>query len=136
MDLEVLTREEALALLATAPVGRIVFTDRALPAIQPVNFFLDDGLIVIRSGPGSKLSAAVRNSVVAFEADEIDPETKTGWSVVVTGVARVVKDEGELERLRSKVKPWAPGDRNYVILISPDMVTGRRISADSARTSA
>ena len=131
MDLEVLDRDESLALLADAPVGRIVFTDRALPAIRPVNFFVDNGFIVIRSGPGSKLNAAVANAIVAFEADEFDPVSKSGWSVVVTGLARVVKDDEELSRLKADLHPWAPGARNQVILISPELVTGRRLSANS-----
>ena len=42
--LEILDREDCLGLLASVPLGRVVFTDRALPAIQPVNFVLD-GLV-------------------------------------------------------------------------------------------
>ncbi|MEV0831043.1 pyridoxamine 5'-phosphate oxidase family protein [Nonomuraea rubra] len=64
------------------------FTDRALPAVQPVAFHLDGERIVIRTGIGSKLAAATRNAVVAFEADEFDPEERTGWSVTVIGHAR------------------------------------------------
>lgn len=48
-----LTREECLDLLSAAPIGRIVFTDHALPAVQPVNFHLNDQAIVIRTrSPG------------------------------------------------------------------------------------
>lgn len=35
-------------------------------AVLPVNFLINDGLIVLRTGEGSKLSAALRNAVVAF----------------------------------------------------------------------
>jgi nitroimidazol reductase NimA-like FMN-containing flavoprotein (pyridoxamine 5'-phosphate oxidase superfamily) len=68
----VLSRDECLSLLASMPVGRLVFTDRALPAIVPVNFVLSGGHIVLRTGATSSLAAAVRGSVVAFEVDCID----------------------------------------------------------------
>ncbi|MGW3352896.1 pyridoxamine 5'-phosphate oxidase family protein [Nonomuraea rubra] len=68
-----------------------VFTDRALPAAQPVAFHLDGERIVIRTGIGSKLAAATRHAVVAFEADEFDQEERTGWSVTVIGHARAAQ---------------------------------------------
>ncbi len=70
--LEILSREECLDLLSSSPIGRIVFTDRALPAVQPVNFCLFEGNVVIRTMAGSKLAAAARNAVVAFEVDDFD----------------------------------------------------------------
>ena len=39
--LRVLTREECLALLATAEIGRIAISARALPVILPVRFAMD-----------------------------------------------------------------------------------------------
>jgi uncharacterized protein len=99
MDMEVLSREESLALLASVPVGRIVFTVRALPAVQPMNFVVDNGGIVIRTDPGMKLSAILRNGVVAFEVDEIDPARSTGWSVTVVGRIQEITDPFEIKRL-------------------------------------
>ena len=52
--LEVLARE-VFQLLAEAPIGRIVFTDHALPAVQPVNFAMLGTDIIIRTSPESKL---------------------------------------------------------------------------------
>ena len=131
--LEVIDREECLRLLSTVPIGRIVYTDRALPAIQPVNFTLDGDAIVIRTGVGSKLAAAVRNAVVAFEIDQFEPVTHAGWSVIVTGRAAEVRDPAELDRLEAvSPQPWAPGSRDHVVRIDADLVTGRRIPAASA----
>lgn len=128
VTLDVLDREECLALLVTAPIGRVVFTDRALPAVQPVNFALDRGEVVFRTAPGTKLAAATRNAVVAFEADEFDPLTRTGWSVVVTGAARETRDPADIAHLaRTLSDPWAPGERQHYVRISPQLVTGRRI---------
>ncbi len=126
--LEILTERECHDLLVGASLGRIVFTDRALPAIQPVSFALCDGDVVIRTSAGSKLAAAARNAVVAFEADQFDTSIRTGWSVVVIGHARVVAENGELTRLRGlSLHAWAPDERDYYIAITPEMISGRRL---------
>ncbi|NVI91726.1 pyridoxamine 5'-phosphate oxidase family protein [Actinomadura sp. BRA 177] len=88
-DLEILGRAECVALLRSAPVGRVVYTDQALPAIQPVTFVLDgDEAVVVRTAPGSKFDAALRGAIVAFEVDAFDPAARTGWSVTAVGQAR------------------------------------------------
>lgn len=126
--LEILPPGECLSLLATAPVGRIVFTDGALPAIQPVNFIVDGGDVIIRTTAGSKLAAAACQTVVAFEADEFDAARRTGWSVVIVGRARAVTRDDELARLRSlPLRAWAPGRRDRYIAITPRLTSGRRI---------
>ncbi|HEX8007194.1 MAG TPA: pyridoxamine 5'-phosphate oxidase family protein [Trebonia sp.] len=126
--LRVLSRQECLHLLALTPLGRIVFTDQALPAVQPVNYHLDGQDIVIRTGIGSKLAAATRHAVVAFEADDIDPLNRTGWSVTAVGNARAVTDPGEIQRLTElPLTPWAPGDHDHFIVIHTEHLTGRRL---------
>jgi uncharacterized protein len=126
--LEILDAGECRALLSRVPVGRIVFTDRALPAVQPVNFALVDGDVVIRTAAGSKLDAAVRNAIVAFEADEFDSESRSGWSVVYVGHARAVTNPAELATLRRLGLPtWASGRREHFIQIHPEIISGRRL---------
>ena len=121
--LERLSRDECYRLLPTEPIGRIVFTEGALPAIQPVNFALDGDDIVIRTSAGSKLAAAARSAIVAFEVDDYDAESMTGWSVVVVGRAEPVRGEGDLRRAESlPLTPWARGDRSSFIRITPEMV--------------
>ncbi|NUR84578.1 MAG: pyridoxamine 5'-phosphate oxidase family protein [Nonomuraea sp.] len=127
--LQVLSRQECFLLLSSAPIGRIVFTDRALPAVQPVNFHLDDRSIVIRTATGSKLAAATRGAIVAFEADEFDPCLRTGWSVTAVGPARAVTDPAELERLAAlPLTTWAPGHRDHYIVVEAEQISGRRIA--------
>jgi nitroimidazol reductase NimA-like FMN-containing flavoprotein (pyridoxamine 5'-phosphate oxidase superfamily) len=126
--LRVLSREECLRLLSSTPIGRIVFTDRALPAVQPVTFRLDGEKVVIRTAAGSKLAAATRHAVVAFEVDEFDPEARTGWSVTAVGHAREVSDPQEVERLSElPLTAWAPGARDHYIVVDVEQVTGRQI---------
>ncbi|MEV4377356.1 pyridoxamine 5'-phosphate oxidase family protein [Streptosporangium sp. NPDC049644] len=127
--LEVLSRPECLELLGSVSIGRIVFTDRALPAVQPVNFVLDDETVVIRTTIGSKLAAAARDAIVAFEADDFDPSARTGWSVTAVGPARAVYESREIERLaRLPLTAWAPASRDHYILVQTGHLTGRRIS--------
>lgn len=125
-----LTREECLALLPTVPVGRLVFTQHALPAVVPVNFLLDHGRIVVRTGATSSLAAAVRNAVVAFQVDDINRESRCGWSVTVTGRAYEITDGRDRERLYDlPLVPWAGGVHDHVIAVPVELVTGRRVGS-------
>lgn len=129
--LTLLSAEECMTRLASVPFGRVVFTQRALPAIRPVNHLIDDGHVIIRTDLGTAVgSVAGRGTVVAYEADAIDAETRTGWSVVVTGVARVVTDASDLARYTDLLHPWVSGERNQVIRIPPDLVTGYELVPD------
>jgi Pyridoxamine 5'-phosphate oxidase len=128
-ELAELPRAESLRLLASVPFGRVVFTARALPAVRPVNHLVDGNKIIIRTSLGSALSTDVDNigTVVAYEADEIDPVTRQGWSVVVVGRALPVTDGPLSARYRQTLQPWAAGQRDEVIAISTDMITGYRL---------
>jgi nitroimidazol reductase NimA-like FMN-containing flavoprotein (pyridoxamine 5'-phosphate oxidase superfamily) len=126
-----LSRDECLHLLASVPVGRIVYTQRALPAVDLVNFTLDRGDIVIRTDRGGKLAAAARGAVVAFEADALDPAHEAGWSVTVIGTSQEVTDPEDLARLRrTGLRCWAPGTRDHFIRITPQIVSGRYLRAN------
>ena len=128
--LEQLSRDECLTLMASVPVGRIIYTQRALPAVELVSYALDHGDIVIRTDRGGKLAAA-HGTVVAFEADCLDPAGQGGWSVTAIGPCREVTDPAELARLQTiGLNSWAPGTRDHFIAISPVMLAGRHLRAD------
>lgn len=132
--LEVLSRDECLRLLAESSLGRLGLTSGALPTVLPVNFALDDDRIVVRTDRGSKLDAAARNEVVAFEADDFDPLWHSGWSVVVTGVAEEVTDPTEVARLKvAPVSRWAPHGGGRLIAIATDRISGRRLREGPVR---
>lgn len=124
-----LDRQECLRLLAGAAVGRIVHTRQALPAVLPVNFALDDdGTVLMRTSAASELVRAIDGSVVAFEADQVDVATQSGWSVVITGAATVVTDSDEHERLvRTGPRSWVPAPQEVFVRIAPELVTGREL---------
>ena len=125
---------EALRLLGQVSLGRLVFTQHALPTIRPVNHVLHNGDVVIRTHEGAALTSRARETdgqgvVVAYEADSIDPGTHLGWSVVVTGYARPVTDRAELAYFRSVLSPWVHGAMDHTFRIRPDLVTGVRLTA-------
>ena len=128
---EQMSRDECLALMASTPVGRIIYTRRAMPAVEVVNFALDHGDIVIRTARDGKLAAAAGGAVVAFEADSLDLAQRTGWSVTAIGQAHEVTDAGEAARLGTiGLNSWAPGPRDHFIRISPVILTGRHLHID------
>ena len=129
--LQRLSRDQCLTLMASVPVGRIIYTRRALPAVELVNFALDQGDIAIRTDRSGKLAVATRGAVVAFEVDQVDLAAQTGWSVTAIGPSTEVTDPGELARLRTiGLKSWAPGERDHFIRISPVMLNGRHLRTD------
>ncbi len=134
-SLQALSRRESIELLSGQLVGRVVFTQSALPAVVPVTFAVLHDAVVLRTAEGTRLAAAADRGVLAFEADEIDPVARTGWSVVVTGIAEVVSDRDRRAHIRAVVEPFAPGDNDVCIRLPLTMVTGRRVVCD-LRTSA
>lgn len=133
--LVVVGRDEALRLVGSVPFGRIVFTERALPAIRPVNHVYNGQDIIIRTHEGAALTNSAATPaprlgvVVAYEADQLDLRTRVGWSVVVTGYAKVLADPDEVEQYMKMVQPWVEGSMDVVVRITPDLVTGYRLEA-------
>jgi nitroimidazol reductase NimA-like FMN-containing flavoprotein (pyridoxamine 5'-phosphate oxidase superfamily) len=117
------TRQEALRRLGSVAVGRIVFSQNALPAIRPVNHVVDGDAVVVRTHLGSATRSA-RGMVVAYEADVLDQEAQLGWSVVVTGVARQVTDPDDVARFEDVLTPWLATQPTHVIRIEPRIVSG------------
>lgn len=128
-ELVELDRRACLALLCTAEVGRVIYTDSALPAALPVNFMLDDEEVVFRTGGGGKLVAATRNAVVGFQVDELDAATRTGWTVLGVGEAYEVIEPRRLAELHAVLPPpWVPAHTDHTISIPLQRLTGRRLA--------
>jgi uncharacterized protein len=123
-----LDRAECLALLATRPFGRLVYTHRALPAVLPVNHRMEGDDVLIRLQAGSAAALATRDAVVAFEADDVDVGSRTGWSVTVVGRAREITDPGDRLRVVAlQLEPWVGDHRDHVLAVAVEQVTGQRL---------
>ena len=126
-----LSSDECYRLLATQQIGRLGVNAEHYPLIFPVNYALDSaGVIVVRTHPGTKLAAA-DHANVTFEVDEIDQWTRSGWSVLVRGLAEEVTSAHRAELVErtqaSGAQPWAPGEHGRWLRIIPHAVSGRRI---------
>jgi hypothetical protein len=143
-----MTRSEALSLLAGVSMGRIVFTENAMPAVRPASHLVESGVIVVRSHDGSAVVPAAgdrivvpaarvpgadpdkaleHGTVVAYEADAIDIDSRLGWSVVVTGTAEPVTDPGDIARYAAALPPWTAAGEGQLIRVDPGIVTGYRL---------
>lgn len=122
-SLEEIPADECLRLVAAFGVGRFaVAVPGQPPLVVPVNYILDGEIIVFRSDPGSKV-IGLRQQPASFQIDLIDPYHRTGWSVLVQGVAHEA-ERAEVEHLQ--LAPWV-GAREHWVRLVPTTVTGRRI---------
>jgi uncharacterized protein len=124
-----LSRADCLRLLATGAVGRVVFTDRALPAAHPVTYLLDQEEIVFRTASGAKIAVASVRNIVAFQVDQIDLDNGRGWSVLGIGQAYEITNPERLVTLTPRMpRPWASAAANgHVIGIPLQQLGGRQL---------
>jgi nitroimidazol reductase NimA-like FMN-containing flavoprotein (pyridoxamine 5'-phosphate oxidase superfamily) len=132
----VLTRQECLALLAGAVIGRVVVPMGATgrPVVRPVNYAFDtvSQSVVFRSAPGGKLHALLLAAQACFEVDAFDPGNRTGWSVIIQGVTEPVTDAMEVRRLEGlTLHSWVTGAGGQLMRIRARTISGRRIEAGS-----
>ena len=126
--MEHLPAQECWALLAEAPVGRVGVLVDSAPEIYPVNYAVDGESVVFRTDPGTKLRALDRSPSVCFEADDVDAEDRTGWSVLIKGRATELSSAADLVTAGElPLRFWGSGDKSHWVRIVPAEITGRRI---------
>jgi nitroimidazol reductase NimA-like FMN-containing flavoprotein (pyridoxamine 5'-phosphate oxidase superfamily) len=121
---------ECQALLRSHTIGRVGWNTTDGPQILPVTYVLRSGLIVFRTAPYGALSELRNVRQVAFEVDEFELATRTGWSVLARGWAKSATNPDELAALWQQPEPipWATGARTLFITISIDQLSGRVIT--------
>jgi hypothetical protein len=127
-------RDEAFRLLSSVPYGRIVFTERALPAIRPVNHIVDGGDVIIRTHTGATILRTI-GQVVAYEADVVSDEPRLLWSVVVIGRAEIEEDADAIARYERMLRPAVDLPMDHVIRIRPELVTGQALDTEPSSRS-
>jgi hypothetical protein len=119
-------RQHLASASASSGIGRIAFNGSPSPYVIPVNFTVEDGGILVRLGPGWS-AFHLDGAAVTFETDESAPEQRSGWSVVVEGIARLLPYD-ETARLRANLPSpivTEPGASVYEVI--PFKVSGRSI---------
>ncbi|MGO8875786.1 MAG: pyridoxamine 5'-phosphate oxidase family protein [Acidimicrobiales bacterium] len=126
MSTEAIDFKDCRQLLAGERIGRLGVVVDGRPEIFPVNYGMDGDGIVFRTNQGRKMLGL--SGEVVFEVDRIDPEGRSGWSVVVHGRAEdITHFDGPRLRERAET-PWS-GPKDILVRISPLVVTGRRVHA-------
>jgi nitroimidazol reductase NimA-like FMN-containing flavoprotein (pyridoxamine 5'-phosphate oxidase superfamily) len=123
-----LAPDECWELLGQTTVGRLAVIVDHHPDVFPVNYVLDRGTIVFRTGAGTKFWGAIHDPC-ALEIDGYEPASRTAWSVVVRGQVQLILDPAEKAAADSlNLDPWQPGDKIHYMRMSLDAVTGRRFT--------
>lgn len=127
---QVLDDGECRRLLCTTSIGRLAFTEGAMPAIRPVSFGVVRDQIVIPIRAGSRVAAASRGAVLAFEADALEAGSQTGWTVTVVGPSRVVADPIQIAELDALgLSSWTPTTDPGYVAVHMRIVRGLRVHA-------
>ena len=120
-----------IALLGVQHVGRLIIPGDD-PYVVPVNYTAVDGTVVFRTERRAVIDA-IHDRPVVFEIDMFDDRSKSGWSVVVRGRAHDITARTDIDRdsvTGTLPTPWAPGNRDCVIRIIPERVTGRLLRGE------
>jgi nitroimidazol reductase NimA-like FMN-containing flavoprotein (pyridoxamine 5'-phosphate oxidase superfamily) len=123
-----LTVSQSWALLRGSVVARVAVIRGERPEIFPVNFVVDHGSVVFRTGSGT-LFASTDAQPVALEVDGYDVADATAWSVVVHGTGReMVGVDATLDAMELPIFPWHDAPKPRFVRIEPMAVTGRRFT--------
>jgi nitroimidazol reductase NimA-like FMN-containing flavoprotein (pyridoxamine 5'-phosphate oxidase superfamily) len=119
-----------LQLLEALQYGRLATVEDGRPLLVVVNHIVSDGDIYIRTRPEARLARLTENGRVApavYEVDSAFPAGQSGWSVMATG--RLQREDGVMAsaRLRSRLTAWAQGERDVVLRLEVQELTGRAV---------
>ena len=112
--------EECWALLGSASLGRLALCIAALPAILPVQYYVDGDAVAMCLGHYELAPRSIDGTVVAFAADAIDQSSGAGWSVQVQGRTTVPRAIG----VPTDCGQPAAGQ---IVHLEPVTITGYRI---------
>jgi uncharacterized protein len=114
-------------LLGTVEVGRLCYTESAMPVIRPVPFVVDGASVVVALSRAVITPAGfTRPTIVAFEAGEWVPSERRGWSVQLVGRALVMAEVDALRCAERGLTSWINGGPALYVQVSDGIVTGQR----------
>jgi hypothetical protein len=119
-----------LQLLEAVPYGRLATVDAGRPLLVVVNHIVDDGDIYIRTRPEARLARLTESGRVVhalYEVDSAFPAGQSGWSVIATGLLTREYGVTRSAGLRSRLTAWAQGERDVVLHLEVQELTGRSV---------
>jgi nitroimidazol reductase NimA-like FMN-containing flavoprotein (pyridoxamine 5'-phosphate oxidase superfamily) len=120
-------RQQCLDLIESHHLGRIAWQAADLPQILPISYAMHQGSLYFRTLPDGLLAELAQPTSVALEVDDLDQQTRTGWSIVLHGHSSAVREPDELADMwaSDSLVPWAAGNRTLFIRIRPDRIERR-----------
>ena len=129
-------RQRSAGICCTATRSRrLALSVSNQPEIFPINYVVQDGTLLFRTAPGTKLAALTVNEAVAVEIDGHDDVG--GWSVVVKGRRTPPNGASTSRRRRSPgLRPWVATHKPVFVRVQAvgDHRTARSSSARSRAT--
>lgn len=114
-------------LLENTQHGRLVLNAAGETDVFPINYRAHDGLLLLRTAPGTKLAELTINENVVFQADGIASDE--AWSVVVKGKARVLEQSSDIAAAEAlNLKTWIPTLKDFYVEIKPSRISGRHFN--------
>lgn len=122
---DTLIPETCSLLLAKKRLGRLAVLVDGDIHVVPVNYVVYGSGVALRTASTSLL-AEVAPCPVTFEVDDIDEQSRRGWTVAIKGICSLVADAEGDPRL-AELETWAPGSRPVTYAITPTEITGRHL---------
>jgi uncharacterized protein len=124
---EAIGRQQCLDLMESNHLGRVAWQAADLPQILPVTYAMHQGFVYFRTAPESILAELAQPRSVALEVDELDQQSRSGWSIVMHARSSAVSEPEALADLwaSDSLVPWASGNRTLFIRIRLERVSGR-----------
>jgi hypothetical protein len=135
-DSRSLSDEECLIFLASTTRGRLGLTVDDMPAIRAIHYQLVTERVVFRVPVHSDVYRGAVGQIVAFEADDSDPERQLMWTVHGRATCHEVRSPEFAHRLRELLPPLFvdPDVEDRVLRLEFDSLEGEQFSfADPIR---
>ena len=106
-----------MRLLGATRVGRLAYTGREGPTVVAVVYKLHEGSVVFHPLQGTFTEEDLRTGIahaeyqVAFEIDQIDPDARGGWAVLVVGPRITWRPRPSARRSSAPAPTRSPGPR-------------------------
>jgi hypothetical protein len=128
--METLDPDSCARLLAATQFGRIAVVEAGRPRIVVLNHLVDDSAVLFRTRDDALLADLTRDGVAlhaVYEVDSAFPPGSSGWSVIAAGLLVRETDPRRVSLARTAVAAWAEGERDLVLRLDVEELTGRRV---------
>jgi len=131
---ETLDEAECMELLSSRRIGRLIYTSRRGPVALPSEYDIHGGSIVFRTYRITFTEEDLRTGIsdaeyqVTVEVDQVDPEAREGWVVLIRGTAHHIDTQAERASIGDVgLTSWVDGEPEHLIRVDPIHCRGQRI---------